>query len=127
MDDLEREIADHAAEYETALRATGLNPEVFYDEDGDEGWHITIGAGHEHPMQGGGTSREITVSYWTRDETWYWDRVDADGDRSGPWPCRADSELCPGLREAEKVVAFVRRNIICPSSVCDNPDEDSDR
>lgn len=105
----EADLIELGQEIEAALTAAGIANEVFHDEDGDEGWHLTVGAGHEHYMEQGGAARELTLAYWTRDSTWYWDRVEADSKRSGPWPCR---DLDAGSDVAQ-IVAYVRRNVTC--------------
>lgn len=105
----EQQIIDREQEIEAALTAAGIPAEVFHDEDGDEGWHLTIGAGHEHYREGGGTGREFGLTFWTRSDEWLWDRLRPDGHKEGPWPCR---DLDAGSAVAE-VVAYVRRNVVC--------------
>jgi hypothetical protein len=88
LDPAEQQIADLASELADALLAEPFYASVLYDEDGDEGWHVTIEAGAEHYREEGGTSREFTLAYWTRDETWYWETLGEDSRHSGPWPHR---------------------------------------
>lgn len=103
MDDDEREISDRTDAIEAAMTSTGIDFEIFYDEDGGEGYHITVMSGDEHYRAEGGMQREYTLAYWTRDDTWYWDVLSEAGRRSGPWPCR-DLE---GNADADEIARYI--------------------
>ncbi len=107
MSPAEQEVADLTSELADALLAEPFYATVFCDEDGDEGWHVTIEAGEEHYREGGGMSREFTLAYWTRDETWYWETLGEGSRRSGPWPHRT----LHGGSTVTEVVAVVRANV----------------
>lgn len=109
MNDDEQAIADRANTIAEALQDEVFAHDVFYEDDGDEGWYVAIHAGHQHYLRSGGSAAEFTLAFWTRDNTWHWDRVEASGKRSGPWPCR---DLDAAAQAAE-VVEYVRRNVIC--------------
>lgn len=117
LDEAERLVAERTNQIAEALTET--DAEVFYDEDGDEGWHITIGAGHEHYRAEGGTSRESVLTYWTRDDTWYWETLGAGSKHTGPWPLRVGTpEYLDGTSEAAQVVERVLANVTCDDPEC---------
>lgn len=101
---------------EAALEAEGLGvdqAEVWRDEDGDEGWHITIEAGGEEYLRGGGTQREVVLAYWTRDDTWYLSLVlDGDSALGGRSTTMPAAELPGGANEPPSAVAQLVRDRI---------------
>lgn len=107
MDPDEQEIADQASRLADALLAEDFYANVWYDEDGGEGWHITIEAGEEHYREEGGMSREFTLAYWARDDTWYWETVSETGRQSGPWPHRTLHNASPVADVVDVVRAHV--------------------
>lgn len=88
MDNDERQVADRHDEIQAALNARGVKFDSFYEEDGGEGWHITISAGEEVPIDGGGCDPEFGLTFWTRSDEWLWGYVTPHHERSGPWPAR---------------------------------------
>lgn len=103
MDADEQQVAAHTAELDTALAATGITYEIFYEEDGGEGWHITISAGREVPV-GSGCENEFGLAFWTRSDEWLWGYVTREHhESSGPWPCRD----LDAWADAEEVAQYV--------------------
>lgn len=72
-------VEAYERELDDALTAAGVKHDVWHDEDGDEGWHITIEAGEERGLHEGGTQCEVTLAWWTRDDTWYRTWIDQHG------------------------------------------------
>ena len=115
----ERQVAERADQIQQALLEAGIDAEVFYDEDGDEGWHITVVAGHEHYRTEGGMSREFVLAYWTRDDTWYWETLSSGSDHTGPWPLRVGQpDYLDGGSETSAIVEHIRVNITCDVAEC---------
>ncbi len=112
----EHDVKTYHAALEAALDAEGLGvdqAEVWSDDDGGEGWHITIEAGGEEYLRGGGTQRQVVLAYWTRDDTWYLSLVvDGDSALGGRSTTMPASELPGGASEAPAVVAQLVRHRI---------------
>lgn len=106
----EKPIEDRTGEIELALKDAGVKAQVFYEDDGDEGWHITISAGREILLDGGGCDPEFGLTYWTRSGEWLWQYVGQRyHQRSGPWPERALGDDTPAAEVAEYVADGLRR------------------
>ncbi len=99
----EADVAEMANNIATALQDFDAPHDVFWEEDGGEGWHITVSAGEQIPIDGGGCDPEFSLTFWTRSDEWLWGCVSKHHERSGPWPAR---ELDAGSGVAE-VVEFV--------------------
>lgn len=110
MDADEKEISDFTDEIDVAIAATGIEYEIAYEDDGDEGWHITISAGAEISVNGGGCESEFGLAFWSRrGGEWLWGFVDGRHDSSGPWPCRDLDAGATAVEVAEYVADGLRR------------------
>lgn len=120
MDEDEKLVQERVWDIEEALKAAGVTAEVFYDEDGDEGWHLTISAGREIVLAGGGCDHEFGLTYWTRSEEWLWQYVDRQHhQRSGPWPEGVLAGDATAAEVAQYVADGLRRYT---HDDCDDPD-----
>ena len=120
--DADRAIVARVTELDDAFRAASVDAEVWYDEDGDEGWHITITAGPTVYLRGGGTQEAVVLAYWTRDDTWYWSDVTnvspTHGGEDSTYPAR---EFPHGATEpTAAIVAAVQDRLV--NEVVDPPD-----